>query len=110
MFVIEWQVPLELLPKNAFIEFDANYWDNIERRYVIPINDRKGYKTLFVINDDFIETGGVFTYRAKIKTEDGKVFREWRHQLWVNLITIDNQELPPPESEVLSKPNLDTDQ
>ncbi|MBS3903370.1 MAG: hypothetical protein KGZ30_03310 [Anaplasmataceae bacterium] len=109
LFVVEWQVPLELLPKNPFIEFDANFLDYSERRYVFAINQRKGFKTFFVVDHEFIETGGIFTYRAKIKTEDGEVFREWRHQLWVNLITIDNSEQQPPQSNVSSKPNPSKD-
>lgn len=109
LLVAEWQIPLELLPKYPFLELDVIFWDNIQRRYVFPINHRKGFERLFIIDDEFVKTGGILAYRARIKTEDGKIFREWRHQLWVNLITIDNTVPPPPRSEALSNPSPDKD-
>jgi hypothetical protein len=29
------------------------------------------------------------TYSAEIMTPDHHVYREWKHQLWANLITLD---------------------
>ncbi len=86
MLVIEWLVSMEIMEKNPQIRLYAISWDNEERVYTWPIKKRKGYRTFSVLNDDFIRTGGLLTYRAEIITEDGEVFREWKHQMWVNLI------------------------
>ena len=110
MLAVEWQIPLDLLPKNPLVQLDVIFWDNIERHYVWPISHRKGYETLSIVNEEFERTGGVLTYRAKILTEDGKVFYEWRHRLWVNLITIDNGAPPPPRSKAVSPASPSMDQ
>lgn len=91
LIAIEWQIPASLLGENPFIEFDANFSNSTAKRYVFPINDRRGFVTLRVLDDEYIETGGTFSYRARIRTEDGALFREWRHQLFVHLITIEDE-------------------
>lgn len=110
MLAIEWQLPLDLLPKNPLVQLDVIFWDNVERHYVWPICDRIGYVTLKIINEEFEKTGGVLTYRARVLTEEGDIFREWRHQLWVNLITNDTASPPPPRPKPASMPNPSMDQ
>lgn len=60
-----------------------------------------GWVTYKLFNEEYDKTGGILTYKAEIVTEDGTVYREWKHQLWVNLIQIesDDIELEMPEEE-----------
>jgi len=109
MLAIEWQLPQKILSENPLVQLDVLFWDNVERHYVWPIQQRKGFVTLPIINGQFERTGGVLAYRARVLTEEGKLFREWRHQLWVNLITIDNESPPPPRSKAVSTPSQDMD-
>ncbi len=51
---------------------------------------RFGVETYSVLNKDFKKTGGFLAYRAEILTEDGEVYADWKHQLWVKLIDIDD--------------------
>jgi hypothetical protein len=41
-----------------------------------------------LLNEEYEKSGGILTYKAQILTQEGEVFREWRHQLWVNLIQV----------------------
>jgi hypothetical protein len=109
MLTVEWQLPQNLLVENPLVMLDVIFWDNIERHYVWPVQGRKGFVTLPIINKQFEKTGGVLAYRARILTEEGTVFREWRHQLWVNLISMDEQPTPPPQSKGASLTNQDKD-
>ena len=104
MLVVEWQLPKEYLAQNPLIQLDVIFWDNIERRYVWPVNQRKGYETLKILDEDYEKTGGILTYRARVLDEEGTVFREWRHMLWVNLITAE-QDSHSLQSEPVSTPN-----
>lgn len=91
MVVIEWWVPRELLCQNPKICLHLVLWDYTQRTVVFPIDKRIGYETYFVIGKDFESTCGIITYKAEIITEDGCVFRDWKHQLWVDLIQIEEE-------------------
>ncbi len=101
MLIIDWQVPLHLITKNPKLKLYVIYWDNEESEYAWPLKRWKGYRTFSVLNEEFVHTGGLLTYRAEIVTEDGKVYREWKHQLWVNLIKMDGNT---PETDTFHHP------
>lgn len=89
--VLQWAVPPELLEKKPQIIFQAIYKNHTEKTFVYPIESRLGYEVYTLIDDEFDTTGGLLTYRADIMTEDKNVYRQWKHQLWVNLITLDER-------------------
>lgn len=91
MVVIEWWVPREVLCQNPKICLNLILWDYTQRTVVFPIDKRIGYETYFIIGEDFETTCGIITYKAEIITEDGCVFRDWKHQLWVDLIQIEEE-------------------
>lgn len=91
MVVVEWWVPRELLCENPKICLHLILWDYSQRTIVFPIDKRIGYETYFVIGEDFATTCGIITYKAEIVTDDGCVFRDWKHQLWVDLIQIEEE-------------------
>ena len=47
------------------------------------------YTTYSLLDEEYEKTGGILTYKACIVTQEGKIFKESKHQLWVNLIEID---------------------
>lgn len=104
MLIIDWQVPRKRVAENLQLKLYVIYWDNEEKVYTWPINRWKGYETFCVLDEEFVRTGGLLTYRAEIVTEDGCVYRDWKHQLWVNLIKMDNEEpyIPEPMEETLN--------
>lgn len=89
MIIMDWRVPKELLQEHPFIELRVIYWDYTEKAFSFPINKRMGYVTYKDLNEEFTKTQGILTYKADIKTASGKIYKEWKHQLWVNLITLD---------------------
>ncbi len=91
MVVIEWWVPKEILSQNPRICLQMILWDYTKRVVEFPIDRRIGYETYFVIGEDFETTCGIITYKAEIITGDGCVFRDWKHQLWVDLIQMEEE-------------------
>lgn len=89
--VLQWAVPPELLQKKPQIIFHAIYKDHTEKTIVYPIDSRLGYEVYSLLDEEFEKTGGLLTYCADIMTEDKQVYRQWKHQLWVNLITLDEE-------------------
>lgn len=93
MLVINWQIPMKMVKENPQLRLYVIYWDNEERVFTWSLKKWKGYRTLSVLNKEFMRTRGFLTYRAEIVTEDGEIYREWKHQLWVNLIKVEDEPL-----------------
>lgn len=87
--VLQWAVPPELLEKKPQIVFHMIYKNHTEKTLVYPIDSRLGYEVYSLLDKDYDETGGLLTYKADIITSDQQIYREWKHQLWVNLITLE---------------------
>lgn len=98
MVIIDWRVPKELLKKKPHVQLTMILWDYTEKIVCFPIDKRMGWATYKLLDEQYDATGGILTYKAEILSEDGAVFREWKHQLWVNLITL-NEETQLPESD-----------
>lgn len=87
--VLQWAVPPDLLEQEPQIVFHVIYRNHTEKTFVYPIESRMGYEVYSLVNHEYDETGGILTYSAEIMTPDHHVYREWKHQLWANLITLD---------------------
>jgi hypothetical protein len=93
MLILDWRISKEVFKKRPEVVLDLILWDYSTRQVRIPIKRRMDFATYRLFNEEYDKTGGILTYKAQIVTQDGKIYREWKHQLWVNLITID-QETP----------------
>ena len=89
--IIDWRIPKEVLKKKPEVVLDLILWDYSTRQIRIPIKRKMDFSVFKLFGEEYKDSGGILTYKAEIITEDSQVFCEWKHQLWVNLITI-NQE------------------
>lgn len=87
---IDWTIPEEILEKSPKIVMYLLYKDHSQKELTYPIEHQRGYEVYSLLNEEFKKTKGLLTYRAEIVTEDGEVYKDWKHQLWVNLITLDD--------------------
>lgn len=88
--IIDWKIPAELLLQKPHVMLFLIYKNHTESTVSFPIEYKSGYVIYPIIDKKFDETKGALTYRAEIVTQDGKVFKEWTHQLWVKLINFDD--------------------
>ncbi len=93
MLSANWILPTCLLEEEPSLKLHVIYKNYTEEIFTYPIENKRGYVTYFLINDDFFEKKGILTYKAEIITEEGEIYREWKHQLWVNLITLEELEI-----------------
>lgn len=91
MLVFDWWVPNKIFKQKPYILVDLIFWDYTTKQVRIPIEKRLSYATYKLLNEEYAKTGGILTYKAEIVTEEGAIYREWKHQLWVKLITIDDE-------------------
>ncbi len=89
MLIIDWYIPSEILKQKPSVVLDLILWDYSAKTVTIPIKSQLNYTTYELLNEEYEKTEGILTYKARIVTEDGKTFRESKHQLWVNLINIE---------------------
>jgi hypothetical protein len=92
--VFQWAIPPEIVEKKPQLVFYAIYKNHSEKTLVYPIESRLGYEVYSLLDKEFDETGGLLTYRAEIITPDHHVYQEWKHQLWVNLIKLEESSTP----------------
>jgi hypothetical protein len=84
--IVKWRVPVDLLDEKPYVALYLLYKDYSEGKVCFPIEDRSGYAVYSLLNPEFEEKRGILTYRAEVVTENGTIYNEWKHQLWVNLI------------------------
>ncbi len=90
--ILDWRVPKEIFNEKPEVVLNLILWDYTTRQVRIPIKRRMDFSTYWLLDEEYQKTGGILTYKATIETQNGKIFREWKHQLWVNLITINQEE------------------
>ncbi len=93
MLTIDWNIPKSILDQHPKIVLDVIYWDNTHDVLYFPIDSRIGYTCYKLLNETYEAKKGFLAYKAHIVTENGTIYREWTHQLWVHWIQ---------EEEVLS--------
>lgn len=89
--VMQWAVPPELLSEKPRLVFHVIYKNHTQEEFVYPIKDRMGMEVFSLLNEHYRDKGGLLTYHAEIRTEDGAMYKEWKHQLWVHLITFEDE-------------------
>lgn len=91
MIVAEWWIPSSVRDLDPTLRIHILFQDFSETVVEYPIRSRAGYESYLLINQAFKKKGGLLAYRAEIITSDGRIFAEWKHQLWVKLIDIEGQ-------------------
>lgn len=84
--ILEWKIPKKDLQKNLFISLKIIFKDYSKETVYFPIKTTIGYSVYCILNDDYINRGGLLTYKAEICDKRGKVFKSVEQHLWVNLI------------------------
>lgn len=88
--VMQWSIPSKLLLQNPQLVFHIIYKDHTQESMVYPIKHRNGVEIFSILNDTYQLKEGILTYQAYICTQDGTIYRDWKHQLWVQLIKLED--------------------
>ncbi len=65
------------------------YRDASQATFVYPIHFRRGMACYALLGQDYIEKGGLLTYKAEMINEKGDVVEKWEQMLWFDQITIE---------------------
>lgn len=90
--VVSWSVPSALLKlDNPHLEITIRMRNREQIVRHVPVKRRCGTTLYRILNDRYCETGGFLTYKVQL-IAGGCIYEEWRHQLWAEIIAIDNSE------------------
>ena len=87
MIIAEWWLARKVVNQDPVLKLHILFKDFSEKVVEYPICSTVGYQTYSVLNDEFEKTGGFLSYHAEIVSPEGDVYANWKHQLWVQLIT-----------------------
>lgn len=86
---LEWRLPEEALQEKLVLVLDLIYRDYTRKSICHPIDRKRGIFTYSLLNQELKEKEGFLTYKAEIQNEKGEVIKQWKQQLWTELIIID---------------------
>ncbi len=89
--VISWKFSKATLHLgDIHLEAKIRFRNREEVTEIVSICKRSGTYYYNLLNEDFVEKGGILTYKVDLLSHD-QVLEEWRHQLWTELILFDEE-------------------
>jgi len=90
--IITWSLPKEYLNhQDLHLQIKVRFYDRSEVEESIQVNKITGNYLYYLLNDDYFDTGGILTYKVDL-IGDGQVLEAWRHQIWAELIKLNDDE------------------
>jgi hypothetical protein len=87
--IISWAVPKSFLClDNLHLRITMRFRNREEVDETVPICKKSGTFIYSLINDDYIATQGILTYKVDLIGGDC-ILEEWRHQIWTDLINLE---------------------
>lgn len=90
--IIGWRVPKN--PRDLKLVLHVLYKNYEQEVLEFPIVKRRGMEIYSLQGARYAETKGFLTYKAEIQNEEGEVLDLWKQQLWVELISLDQENIP----------------
>ena len=89
--VINWLLP----PNTACNDLQLKIFIRFRNKELLEkdlnINCSNGTYTYFVMNEDFLRTDGILSYKVLL-IANGECISEFRHQLWADVIVFDQED------------------
>lgn len=97
--IISWSLPKKYLcMDDLHLEATIRLWNHEEIKENIQLYKLSGTYIYSLINEDFFDTEGIMTYKVDL-IGNNEVLDEWRHQLWTELIILNNEDEKDEEEE-----------
>lgn len=85
---ISWKLPAKMFKSEGLRGILKVRYFN-EEQIIIPfeIKHMWGHYVYTLVDQEYFDKKGIMTYKAEIVRNDGSVVKEWKHQLWAELIS-----------------------
>lgn len=84
--------------QNVRIDLSVRYCNREEVHIKIPINCPSGHTHFDLLNEEYFCKGGIQSYKLDLYGDD-TLISCWRHQLWVDLVEVQDTDLEENEEE-----------
>jgi hypothetical protein len=84
---ISWRLPKEYCAKSLVIKAYLRFHDKKQEVVTYSLRNTSGSRVYELLGQDFFSSGGLSTFKVELYADD-KLLDEWRHIMWVELITI----------------------
>lgn len=89
--ILAWDFPLSLYKEQLSLITTVRLWDNQEMVYTLPLVRKRGYH-VYSFPGNRQKKVRILTYKVEVKNARGELIETWKHQLWSNLINVDQAE------------------
>jgi hypothetical protein len=107
--IISWSFPKEYLNlENLRLKVTMRFRTREEVVETVQIHKKSGTYVYNLLNDDYINTRGILTYKVDLIGGDC-ILEEWRHQIWTDLIVLEKKPCPEKTEDEDEEDNDDDD-
>lgn len=86
--LINWRIPVYFGKMTDLkLVLKLRFYDHTEKTELIEVAKPTGIYIYSLLNEEYCEKKGILTYKAQLWSGN-HILDEWRHQLWVELITL----------------------
>ncbi|MCB1115208.1 MAG: hypothetical protein KDK71_01965, partial [Chlamydiia bacterium] len=78
--MIEWRLPESVMDEKFTLVLDVFYKNDSVETFYYPVEKRRGMVTYALLDEKYKEKGGLLTYKAEIRNEKEKIFKQWKQQ------------------------------
>jgi len=89
---VQWRLPRWTKKETLRVNLKLVFKDYTEKVLTYPLYHPRGVIIYSLLDEEYEQKRGLLTYMAEIVDEEGKVIKEWKHQLWVKLIIVEEEE------------------
>ncbi len=88
--IIGWSLPHHFMQiQDLHLKITVHHRNREEIYLEYPVKQRKDYYIYSLLNEEYVAAKGILTYKVDLYG-DGIALEEWRHQMWSELIHIQN--------------------
>lgn len=87
--IMEWRLPRSSSEEKMTLVLDILYKNHSQDTFSYPIFRSRGVITYVLLDNDYKEKKGLLSYKAEMQNEQGETMKEWKQQLWTQLLVVD---------------------
>lgn len=89
---VSWNISSEYQIEDCQIRISMIFRNRTTRVIDLALLRRRGTLVYSLLGQNYYETQGLLTYKVELLTKKEEVLAFWRHQMWVNLIMLDESQ------------------
>lgn len=90
---VSWNIGSEYQVEDCKIQISMIFRNRSTRTIDLAPLQRRGTMVYSLLGEDYYKIQGLLTYKVELLTKKGELLAAWKHQMWVNMITLEESQL-----------------